>query len=43
MFCTGCIQLENHSCPKLSTRIKDEKEKLEKSLVRVVARKIEPI
>ena len=43
MFCTGCIQLENHSCPKLSERIRNEKEKLEKNLVKVVARKVEPI
>jgi len=43
MFCTGCIQLENHSCPKLSVRIQYEKEKLEKKLVKVVARKVEPI
>jgi hypothetical protein len=43
MFCVNCIQLEKHSCPKLAERISKEKDKLEKTLVKVVAQKVIPI
>jgi len=43
MFCTRCIQLENHSCPQLAKRIDTEKQNLEKKLIKVVAQKIIPI
>lgn len=40
-FCTRCIQLEAHFCPKLDERSKIEKENLAKKLVKVVAPKME--
>ena len=39
-FCTGCIQLEVHNCPKLSQRIETEQTILEKKLVKVEGLKI---
>ena len=43
MFCVNCIQLEKHSCTKMQQRIRDEKDTLEKNLVKVVAAKVMPI
>lgn len=43
MFCARCIQLEVHECSKLETRSKNEKDILEKKLVKVVAAKVTPI
>jgi hypothetical protein len=43
MFCARCIQLEVHECPNLETRSKNEKNLLEKKLVKVVAPKVAPI
>ena len=40
MFCSKCIQLEVHMCPKLDSRTKIEKENLSKKLVKVVAPKV---
>lgn len=40
-FCSRCIQLEVHSCPKLDERSKIEKENLSKKLVKIVASKVE--
>ena len=42
-FCTRCIQLEVHQCPKLAERSKNEKENLAMKLVKVVAPKVAPI
>lgn len=42
-FCTRCIQLEAHECPKLSTRIQKDRDNLKKQLVKVVAAKVVPI
>ena len=42
-FCTKCIQLEVHFCPKLNERTKIEKENLASKLVKVVAPKIQTI
>jgi hypothetical protein len=39
-YCSKCIQLEVHSCPKLDERSKIEKENLSKKLVKVVAPRI---
>lgn len=39
-FCSKCIQLEVHGCPKLDERSKIEKENLSKKLVKVVAPKV---
>lgn len=43
MFCVNCIQLEKHSCTKMQQRIRNEKDILEKNLVKVVAAKVAPI
>lgn len=40
MFCSGCIQLEVHSCPKLNAQTQAEKDILEKKMVKVVAPKV---
>lgn len=40
-FCSRCIQLEVHACPKLDERSKIEKENLSKKLVKVVAPKVQ--
>jgi len=42
-FCTRCIQLEAHECPKLSTRIQKDRDNLKTQLVKVVAAKVIPI
>jgi len=42
-FCSRCIQLEVHFCPKLDERTKIEKENLANKLVKVVAPKIQAI
>ena len=42
-YCTRCIQLEVHMCPKLDERSKIEKENLSKKLIKVVAPKISAI
>jgi hypothetical protein len=42
-FCTRCIQLEAHSCPKLNARIQEERDNLKKKLVKVEALKVLPI
>ena len=42
-FCSKCIQLEAHFCPKLDERTKIEKENLAKKLVKVVAPKVQTI
>lgn len=42
-YCFRCIQLEMHSCPKLSERAQFEKENLSKKLVKVTAPKISSI
>lgn len=42
-FCSRCIQLEVHFCPKLDERSKNEKENLAKKLVKVVAPKVAAI
>ena len=39
-YCSKCIQLEIHSCPKLDERSKNEKNKLSENLVQIVAPKI---
>ena len=39
-FCTRCIQLEAHECPKLNARIQEERDNLKKKLVKVEALKI---
>ena len=39
-FCTRCIQLEAHECPKLSTRIQKDRDNLKTQLVKVVAAKV---
>lgn len=39
-FCSKCIQLEVHMCPKLDSRTKIEKENLSNKLVKIVAPKI---
>jgi len=43
MCCARCIQLESHSCPRLAARIIEEKQNLEKKLIKVVASKVVPI
>lgn len=40
-FCTRCIQLEAHECPKLNERVKIEKDNLSSKLVKVMAPKIQ--
>lgn len=40
MFCTRCIQLEVHMCPKLKERVQVDKDNLAKKLVKVEARKV---
>ena len=40
-FCSRCIQLEVHFCPKLDERSKIEKENLSKKLIKVVAPKVQ--
>jgi hypothetical protein len=42
-FCSRCIQLEVHFCPKLDERAKIEKENLAAKLVKVQAPKIQMI
>ena len=39
-FCTRCIQLEAHECPKLHTRIQKDRDNLKTQLVKVVAAKV---
>jgi hypothetical protein len=39
-FCSKCIQLEVHACPKLAEQSQIEKENLSKKLVKVVAPKV---
>jgi len=39
-FCTRCIQLEVHNCPKLVARVQMDKDNLQQKLVKVVAPKI---
>ena len=39
-FCSKCIQLEVHNCPKLDERSKTEKENLAKKLVKITAPKV---
>lgn len=43
MTCTHCIQLENHKCPSLAHVKDDYQAILQKKLVTVVAKKIDPI
>ena len=42
-FCTRCIQLEMHKCPKLDGRGVSERVLLEKKLIKVVAAKVQKI
>jgi len=39
-FCTRCIQLEMHKCPKLDGRGESERALLEKKLIKVEAAKV---
>lgn len=34
-FCTRCIQLEQHACPRLEERAETERKILEKKLVKI--------
>lgn len=43
MFCTGCIQLEVHSCPGIEFQKQIERANLSKNLVKVIAPKVQPI
>jgi hypothetical protein len=42
-FCTRCIQLEAHECPKLNIRIQKDRDNLQQKLVKVVAPKVAAI
>ena len=42
-FCTRCIQLEMHQCPKLVGRGEFERALLEKKLIKVEAAKVQKI